>query len=165
MSDTSEPSTPGEETPDPGALRERGDKAEAKVRDLEAQLAAQTRELALTDAGVPREGVGALFRKAYDGELTADAIQASMGEYGLSTDPPPPQAAPAPDGAGVVNTISAGLAPAEPVTSPADQAQAAVDEMLKMDEATLLYELGAANLLADNEGGAAPKLLGEIPEV
>lgn len=114
MSDTSDPST-GEEATDVGDLRKRGDKAEAKAAELAAELESVRRELALTNAGVPSVGTGALFRKAYDGELTSEAIQASMVEYGIEAPSAASTTAPPPEGAGVVNTIAGGMTSEQPV--------------------------------------------------
>lgn len=112
MSDTPEiePTTEGE--PTGAALRERGDKAEAKATAAETRVAELERELALTTAGVPNEGTGALFRKAYDGELTEEAIAASMLEYGVivTGGSSEPQTAPPPEGAEVtMAAVSQGL--------------------------------------------------------
>lgn len=151
MSDTSEQSTTGEEGTDPGALRERGDKAEAKAKELEAELNAAKRELALTRAGVPEQGTGALFRKAYDGELTSEAIQAAMDEYGITSPEPTPAAAPAPEGAGVVDSIAAGLGTTDPVKHVAS-ADARIEEMSKMQTAAELDRyLENIGLLHDSE--------------
>lgn len=61
--------------------------AKAEKRDLEAKNAeaqAAKRELALLKAGIDTEsGQGKLFAKAYDGELTVEAIKAQAEEYGL----------------------------------------------------------------------------------
>lgn len=61
--------------------------AKADKRDLETKNAeglAARRELALIKAGIDTEsGQGKLFAKAYDGELTVEAIKAQAEEYGL----------------------------------------------------------------------------------
>ena len=57
-------------------------KKEADEAKLEAQNA--KRELALMKAGIDLESpTGKLFVKAYDGEITVEAIKAAAGEYGL----------------------------------------------------------------------------------
>ena len=57
-------------------------KREADEAKLEAQNA--KRELALMKAGIDLESpTGKLFVKAYDGEITVEAIKAAAGEYGL----------------------------------------------------------------------------------
>jgi hypothetical protein len=58
----------------------------AKKEADEAKLEAQTakRELALMKAGIDLDSpTGKLFVKAYDGEITVEAIKAAAGEYGL----------------------------------------------------------------------------------
>ncbi len=57
-------------------------KREADEAKLEAQNA--KRELALMKVGIDLESpTGKLFAKAYDGEITVEAIRAAAGEYGL----------------------------------------------------------------------------------
>jgi len=57
-------------------------KKEADEAKLEAQNA--KRELALMKAGIDLDSpTGKLFVKAYDGEITVEAIKAAAGEYGL----------------------------------------------------------------------------------
>ena len=58
----------------------------AKKEADEAKVDAQNakRELALMKAGIDLESpTGKLFVKAYDGEITVEAIKAAAGEYGL----------------------------------------------------------------------------------
>ena len=59
--------------------KERQREAEAAKSEIE-QL---RRELAFTKAGVPDEGVGALLRKAYDGDNDPEAIRKVAAEYGI----------------------------------------------------------------------------------
>lgn len=60
-------------------LRERAKQAdEAEARAVEAE-----RRAALAEAGVPTDGLGKLFRDAYRGELSTEAIKAAMDEYGI----------------------------------------------------------------------------------
>jgi hypothetical protein len=54
------------------------DELQAKLSDLE-------RRQAFADAGIPTEGPGAWFRKAYDGALEPDAIRSAFGDAGLAT--------------------------------------------------------------------------------
>jgi hypothetical protein len=57
-------------------------KKEADEAKVEAQSA--KRELALMKAGIDLESpTGKLFVKAYDGEISVEAIKAAAGEYGL----------------------------------------------------------------------------------
>jgi hypothetical protein len=57
-------------------------KREADEAKLEAQNA--KRELALMKAGIDLDSpTGKLFVKAYDGDITVEAIKAAAGEYGL----------------------------------------------------------------------------------
>lgn len=51
--------------------------AQAKLNELQ-------KELAFTKAGIPDDGVGALLRKAYDGEITPEAIRAAANQYGIT---------------------------------------------------------------------------------
>ena len=67
-------------------IREQLKRAEKDRRGAEsARLEAQQakRELALYKAGVPAEGPGELFHKAYDGPLDAEAIRAEAIRYGV----------------------------------------------------------------------------------
>lgn len=162
MSDTSDPST-GEEATDPADLRKRGDKAEAKAAELAAELESVKRELALTNAGVPSQGTGALFRKAYDGELTAEAIQASMAEYGIEAPSTAPASAPAPEGAGVVNTIAGGMAAEQPVQQTNDNAQHLEAVLQAESQAEVERVLDRVGLLYDSED-AGGQLLGSFPD-
>ena len=54
------------------------DAAEAR-----AELESLKRELAFTKAGIPETGIGALLRKAYDGDTDTDAIRKAAEEYGI----------------------------------------------------------------------------------
>jgi hypothetical protein len=60
--------------------RERAREAEAAKAEAD-QL---RRELAFTKAGIPEEGVGKLFRKAYEGETDPAAIIEAAREYGIT---------------------------------------------------------------------------------
>lgn len=65
-------------------------KARRELEEARAELEAQKRELQFTRAGIPETGVGALFRKAYDGSADAEAIRNAAQEYGILN----PQVAP-----------------------------------------------------------------------
>lgn len=61
--------------------RERAKEAEAAKAEVETLK----RDLAFTKAGIPETGVGALLRKAYDGDTDPDAIRKAAEEYGINT--------------------------------------------------------------------------------
>jgi hypothetical protein len=73
-------------------LRE-AEKARKELESLRQELAKQQAEVQFTKAGIPDSGIGALFRKAYDGEASADAIRAAAQEYGILQ----PASTPTPD--------------------------------------------------------------------
>lgn len=85
--------TPEPEAQGPKELREFAErqKAEAEAARTEADtLRAQNRSLTFQAAGVSADSpLGAMFDKAYDGELTVDAVKAAWSEVA------PPSAAPA----------------------------------------------------------------------
>jgi len=56
-----------------------------EAEQAKAELADLKRELAFTKAGIPEDGVGKLFRKAYDGDTDAESIRQSAAEYGLGS--------------------------------------------------------------------------------
>ena len=59
-------------------------RADRKARaELEKELAETRRDSAFDKAGIPEGGMGALFRKAYDGDLTKEAIVAQATEFGV----------------------------------------------------------------------------------
>ena len=61
-------------------------KAEKQAEELaetKAELNAYKRETQFTKLGIPEDGVGKLFRKSYDGDLTPEAISKSALEYGI----------------------------------------------------------------------------------
>lgn len=59
----------------------RAKEAEAKAAEAEARIAAMERRTAFTDAGVPGGSkIAELFRKTYEGDLTAEAIQAAWSD-------------------------------------------------------------------------------------
>ena len=59
--------------------KERAREAEQAKSEVE-QL---RKELAFTKAGIPETGVGALLRKAYDGDTDPEAIRKAAEEYGI----------------------------------------------------------------------------------
>ena len=67
-------------------LRE-AEKARKELADVRAELEAERREVQFSRAGIPETGVGALFRKAYDGSADAEAIRKSAEEYGILNSP------------------------------------------------------------------------------
>ena len=54
-----------------------------EATEARAELDSLRRELAFTKAGIPESGVGALLRKAYDGENDPEAIRRVADEYGI----------------------------------------------------------------------------------
>ena len=69
-------------------LRE-AEKTRKEMEILRAEIAAEKREVQFAKAGIPETGVGSLFRKAYDGEATAEAIRNAAQEYGILEAPAP----------------------------------------------------------------------------
>lgn len=63
-------------------LRE-AEKIRKEAEQLRAELIRQKAEVEFTKAGIPDTGIGALFRKAYDGEANAEAIKQAAQEYGI----------------------------------------------------------------------------------
>jgi hypothetical protein len=63
-------------------------KMEARITELEGQLATKDREFALARAGLPNTKMADLFVKAYDGPADPDSVRKAAEEYGLiSTSP------------------------------------------------------------------------------
>ena len=61
-----------------------GDKAKREADEARAEAQNAKRELALMKAGIDLDSPqGKLFAKAYDGEISVDAVRASAAEYGL----------------------------------------------------------------------------------
>jgi len=56
-----------------------------EAAEANAKLAELQKELAFTKAGIPEDGVGSLLRKAYDGEITPEAIRAAASQYGITS--------------------------------------------------------------------------------
>ena len=63
-------------------LRE-AEKARKELDSLKAELETQKREVQFSKAGIPDSGIGSLFRKAYDGDTSQEAIRAAAMEYGI----------------------------------------------------------------------------------
>jgi len=63
-------------------LRE-AEKARKELETLKAQVELERRETFFAKAGIPESGAGALFRKAYEGEASLDAIRAEAEKYGV----------------------------------------------------------------------------------
>jgi len=87
-----QPSEPAEAKQQPGWRKklERdakvGREAVAAAEQAKAEAAAARKELLLAKAGIDSDkGPGKLFARAYDGELTLDAIKAAAQEYGVLT--------------------------------------------------------------------------------
>lgn len=83
---------------DGGGLRKQLEDALAENRRIKAEFeqmrAEQTRSEAFAKAGIPDSPAGKLFRKAYDGEPTEQAVRAAALEYGV-LEPPAPTTPPA----------------------------------------------------------------------
>ena len=67
-------------------LRKSRERARA-ADEANAEVKALRRELAFTKAGIPESGVGALFRKAWDGDTDPEAIIEAAKEYGILNNP------------------------------------------------------------------------------
>ena len=63
-------------------LRE-ADKARKELETLKAQVELERRETFFAKVGIPESGSGALFRKAYDGEASVEAIRLEAEKYGI----------------------------------------------------------------------------------
>jgi len=57
-----------------------------------AELETYKRDAEFTKMGIPDIGVGRLFRKAYDGDVTPEAVLAAAKEYGILESRPQDQA-------------------------------------------------------------------------
>ncbi len=83
---------------DGGGLRKQLEDAIAENRRLKAEFEQMrtetTRTEAFAKAGIPDSPAGKLFRKAYDGEPTLEAVRAAALEYGV-IEPPAPTTPPA----------------------------------------------------------------------
>lgn len=63
-------------------LRE-ADKARKELETLKAQVELERRETFFAKVGIPESGAGALFRKAYDGDASLEAIRSEAEKYGI----------------------------------------------------------------------------------
>jgi hypothetical protein len=63
----------------------RTERLDRELQDRDAELAALKRDSAFDKAGISESGMGALFRKAYDGDLTKEAIVQQAIEFGVIT--------------------------------------------------------------------------------
>lgn len=83
---------------DGGGLRKQLEDAIAENRRLKAEFEQMrtetTRNEAFAKAGIPDSPAGKLFRKAYDGEPTLEAVRTAALEYGV-IEPPAPTTPPA----------------------------------------------------------------------
>lgn len=138
MTDTSEDQPTGE---DPGKLRERGDKAIEAAAEAEAKVLDLERQLALADAGIPKDGPGAWFRKAYDGDLNTEAIQSAWeaggGASSVSAEHVTPQ--PTAEEAATLHSVAESASFAEPIVDPS--AAAANERIAKYQSAQSQDEL------------------------
>jgi len=62
--------------------------AKKEAEQARAELENLKRDLAFTKAGISETGVGALLRKAYDGDTDPDAIRKAAAEYGILNESP-----------------------------------------------------------------------------
>lgn len=62
-------------------LRKENERLKAEAAQAKAEVAATQREALFDRVGVPKDGPGALFRKAYDGDIAEDAIRAQATEF------------------------------------------------------------------------------------
>ena len=63
-------------------LRE-AEKVAKEAAEARKQLQELQKDLAFTKAGIPEDGTGALVRKAYDGELTPEAVRQFAEQHGV----------------------------------------------------------------------------------
>ena len=85
MADDQDTNGPDGEALDPN-IREELRKAREVTKERDAataELASLRREHAFTQAGIPEAGPGALFRKAYDGDLDVTAVKTAAEGYGV----------------------------------------------------------------------------------
>ncbi len=147
MSDTEPPPEP--EAPEAGEsavikeLRERANRTQA----AEAKTALLERELAFDRAGVPTSGPSSYFRKAYDGDITPEAIRAEAETAGLLT-PAAAQVDPQEvnDLGAISSTMAGGAAP--PVPAPAESFQEIGKDGLG-DYNALLSEIERSGMTGD----------------
>lgn len=63
-------------------------KAQQERDNAIAELESYKRDLAFTKLGIPEDGVGRLFRKAYDGDTSPEAVLEAAREYGVISPKP-----------------------------------------------------------------------------
>lgn len=97
-------------------LREQANRTQA----AENENVALKREMAFDRAGVPTEGPASYFRKAYDGDITPEAIRAEAETAGLLSPAAPAVPQTEVTDLGAVSSSMAGGAP-PPVAAPADK--------------------------------------------
>ncbi len=64
------------------ALKE-AEKSKRELAELRAELAAEKRNAQFDKAGIPADGLGTMFRKGYEGEVSVEAIHKTAVEWGL----------------------------------------------------------------------------------
>lgn len=106
--------TPPEDPPEESAvikeLREKANRTQA----AEAETSALKREMAFDRAGVPTEGPASYFRKAYDGDVTPEAIRAEAEAAGLLSPAAPEVPAHEAQEAAAISSAMAGGTPPAP---------------------------------------------------
>ena len=167
MTDTSEPQSTGD---DPGKLRERGDKALEQAQAAEARAADLERQLALADAGIPKDGPGAWFRQAYDGDLATEAIQSAWEAGGggsvVSADAGQVAVAqPTAEEAAVLHSVAESASFAEPIVNPSDaQAQDRISQMRQAQSIDELKDLLHGWGLVKESDTTMEDFLGRLPD-
>ncbi|RMH67984.1 MAG: hypothetical protein D6683_17410 [Actinomyces sp.] len=164
---TDEPSEGG----DPAGLRKRAEEALKAAREAEARAAEAERRAAFAEAGIPTEGVGALFRKAYDGEASVEAIREAAAAYGIlgaGTTPGTSDAVPESE-AQALATAATGVASTTEPASPSGAASIN-DEIVRLYQAgdpdALLGFLEDQGLLADPDSREfEPRLINSTPRM
>ena len=81
--DDDQPQTPAPLDPNIRKQLREAEKARKELEAARAELEAQRREVMYAKAGIPETGVGALFRRADDGEMTVESIRRRAEEYGI----------------------------------------------------------------------------------
>lgn len=172
MTDTSTNDDLTDESPegaDPAGLRKRAEEALRAAKEAEARAMEAERRAAFAEAGIPADGVGALFRKAYDGEASVEAIKEAAAAYGILGDANAAGTAISETEAGALATAAAGVAP---TTEPGVPTGAASinDEIVRLYQAgdpdALLGFLEDQGLLADPDSREfEPRLINSTPRV
>ena len=118
------------ESPVVKALRKQLKDESAARAAAESQLGVFSRDKAFDDAGIPKDGPATFFRKAYDGELTPDAIQAAAVEGQILNVNQPPQQQSAPTGPSP-EELAAIARTAAATTNPAPQTPTDLNSMIR----------------------------------